>query len=426
MNTGQEAVEHKKPPAKAIAAAVAGNALEFYDFIIYSFFSVYIAKSFFPNDDKFISLLTAVAVYGVGFFTRPLGGLLIGTYADKKGRRAAMILTVTLITIGTLGLAATPSYESIGVAAPIIVLLARLVQGLALGGEVGPASSMLIESAPPNQRAFYASWQMASQGIAVAVGGVVGYVVSATLSSEQLASWGWRIPFLVSLALIPIAVYIRRALPETLEEPAYHSDSQIIKIIFTRYRKEVILGILALMSTAITAQVGNYMTTFAINTLELNPAVAQISTVLGGIMMFLFSLLAGFLADKYGRKSIMLWPRVALMLLIVPMFYMLVKTESVAMLLLVTMTVTLLTGMSGASSLVAIPEMMPIALRATGVSLIYAIGVTLFGGTAQFVLTWLIEHFGAVSPAYYVVVTSVFSIIAMLMMPETRHVNVKN
>lgn len=426
MNTGQEAVEHNKPPAKAIAAAVAGNALEFYDFIIYSFFSVYIAKSFFPNDDKFISLLTAVAVYGVGFFTRPLGGLLIGTYADKKGRRAAMILTVTLITIGTLGLAATPSYESIGIAAPIIVLLARLVQGLALGGEVGPASSMLIESAPPNQRAFYASWQMASQGIAVAVGGVVGYVVSATLSSEQLASWGWRIPFLVSLALIPIAVYIRRALPETLEKPAYHSDSQIIKIIFTRYRKEVILGILALMSTAITAQVGNYMTTFAINTLELNPAVAQISTVLGGVMMFLFSLLAGFLADKYGRKSIMLWPRVALMLLIVPMFYMLVKTESVAMLLLVTMTVTLLTGMSGASSLVAIPEMMPIALRATGVSLIYAIGVTLFGGTAQFVLTWLIEHFGAVSPAYYVVVTSVFSIIAMLMMPETRHVNVKD
>lgn len=426
MNTGQEAVEHKKPPAKAIAAAVAGNALEFYDFIIYSFFSVYIAKSFFPNDDKFISLLTAVAVYGVGFFTRPLGGLLIGTYADKKGRRAAMILTVTLITIGTLGLAATPSYESIGIAAPIIVLLARLVQGLALGGEVGPASSMLIESAPPNQRAFYASWQMASQGIAVAVGGVVGYVVSATLSSEQLASWGWRIPFLVSLALIPIAVYIRRALPETLEKPAYHSDSQIIKIIFTRYRKEVILGILALMSTAITAQVGNYMTTFAINTLELNPAVAQISTVLGGVMMFLFSLLAGFLADKYGRKSIMLWPRVALMLLIVPMFFMLVKTESVAMLLLVTMTVTLLTGMSGASSLVAIPEMMPIALRATGVSLIYAIGVTLFGGTAQFVLTWLIEHFGAVSPAYYVVVTSVFSIIAMLMMPETRHVNVKD
>ncbi|PIT51043.1 MFS transporter [Snodgrassella communis] len=426
MSTGQVAVEHNKPPAKAIAAAVAGNALEFYDFIIYSFFAVYIAQSFFPIGDRYTSLLASVAVFGVGFFTRPLGGLLIGAYADRKGRRAAMVLTVTLITLGTLGLAATPSYEKIGIAAPIIVVIARMIQGLALGGEVGPASAMLIESAPPNKRAFYASWQMASQGIAVVVGGLVGYVVSSILTPEQLGAWGWRIPFLVSLALIPIALYIRRALPETLEEPTRHSGSQMIEIIFSRYNKEVVLGVMVLMATAITAQVGNYMTTFAINTLNFDPKIAQICTILGGLMMFLFSLLAGYLADKYGRKSIMLWPRVALMLLIVPMFYLLVKTESVTMLLLVTMMITLLTGMSGASSLVAIPEMMPIALRATGVSLIYAIGVTLFGGTAQFVMTWLIKHFGAVSPAYYVVGTSILSIMAILMMPETRHVNVKD
>ena len=426
MSTGQVAAEHNKPPAKAIAAAVAGNALEFYDFIIYSFFAVYIAQSFFPIGDRYTSLLASVAVFGVGFFTRPLGGLLIGAYADRKGRRAAMVLTVTLITLGTLGLAATPSYEKIGIAAPIIVVIARMIQGLALGGEVGPASAMLIESAPPNKRAFYASWQMASQGIAVVVGGLVGYVVSSILTPEQLGAWGWRIPFLVSLALIPIALYIRRALPETLEEPTHHSGSQMIEIIFSRYYKEVVLGVMVLMATAITAQVGNYMTTFAINTLNFDPKIAQICTILGGLMMFLFSLLAGCLADKYGRKSIMLWPRVALMLLIVPMFYLLVKTESVTMLLLVTMMITLLTGMSGASSLVAIPEMMPIALRATGVSLIYAIGVTLFGGTAQFVMTWLIKHFGAVSPAYYVVGTSILSIMAILMMPETRHVNVKD
>ncbi|PIT53390.1 MFS transporter [Snodgrassella alvi] len=426
MSTGQVALEHNKPPAKSIAAAVAGNALEFYDFIIYSFFAVYIGKSFFPAGNEHVSLLASVAVFGVGFFTRPLGGVLIGAYADKKGRRAAMMLTVALITLGTLGLAATPSYEKIGIAAPIIVVIARMIQGLALGGEVGPASAMLIESAPPNKRAFYASWQMASQGIAVVIGGLVGYAVSSNLTSEQLGAWGWRIPFLVSLVLIPIALYIRRALPETLEEPTHHSGTQMIEIIFSRYGKEVILGIMVLMATAITAQVGNYMTTFAINTLNFDPKIAQICTILGGLMMFLFSLLAGFLADKYGRKSIILWPRVALMLLIVPMFYLLVKTESVAMLLLVTMMVTLLTGMSGASSLVAIPEMMPIALRATGVSIVYAIGVTLFGGTAQLVLTWLIEHFGAVSPAYYVVVTSLLSIIATLMMPETRHVNVKD
>ncbi|PIT14437.1 MULTISPECIES: MFS transporter [Snodgrassella] len=426
MSTGQVALEHNKPPAKSIAAAVAGNALEFYDFIIYSFFAVYIGKSFFPSGDGYVSLLSALAVFGVGFFTRPLGGVLIGAYADKKGRRAAMMLTVALITLGTLGLAATPSYEKIGIAAPIIVVIARMIQGLALGGEVGPASAMLIESAPPNKRAFYASWQMASQGVAVMVAGLVGYVVSSNLTQEQLGTWGWRIPFLVSLALIPIALYIRRALPETLEEPTYHNDTEMLTIIFTRYRKEVILGIMVLMATAITAQVGNYMTTFAINTLKFNPKIAQVCTISGGLMMFLFSLLAGILADKYGRKSIMLWPRVALMLLIVPMFYLLVKTESVVILLLVTMMITLLTGMSGASSLVAIPEMMPIALRATGVSVVYAIGVTLFGGTAQFVFAWLINNFGVLSMAYYVAGTSILSIIAILMMPETRHVNVKD
>ncbi|MCP1771429.1 MFS family permease [Neisseria perflava] len=156
-NTLQQAQVAEKPPVKAIAAAVVGNALEFYDFIIYSFFAVYIGHTFFPTGDDTTSLLASVAVFGVGFFTRPLGGVLIGTFADKAGRRAAMILTVTLITIGTLGLAATPSYDTIGIAAPIIVLIARLLQGLALGGEVGSASAMLIETAPKDKRAFYAS-----------------------------------------------------------------------------------------------------------------------------------------------------------------------------------------------------------------------------------------------------------------------------
>lgn len=418
--------EMKKPPAKAIAAAVAGNALEFYDFIIYSFFAVHIAKAFFPTGDDFTSLLASVAVFGVGFFTRPLGGIIIGAYADKKGRRAAMILTVTLITIGTLGLAATPSYEKIGIAAPIIVLLARLTQGLALGGEVGPASAMLIESAPENKRAFYASWQMASQGIAVASGGIVGFVVSAILSEEQLFSWGWRVPFLVSLVLIPIAVYIRRALPETLEEPNHDSGTQMLSVIFSQYGKYILLGIVALMATAITAQVGNYMTTFAIKMLGLSSKIAQVSTIIGGVMMFSFSLLAGYLADKYGRKKIMFWPRLLLAVMIVPMFYLLVETQSIWVLLLVTILVTSLTGMSGSASLVAIPEMMPISLRATGVSMIYAIGVTIFGGTAQSIFTVLIKQYGAVSPAYYVVVTCLISAIAVHLMPETRDVNVKD
>lgn len=415
-----------KPPVKAIAAAVAGNALEFYDFIVYSFFADYIGKTFFPLGSETASLLASVAVFGVGFFTRPLGGVLIGAFADKAGRRAAMILTVSLITIGTLGLAATPGYESIGIAAPIIVLACRLLQGLALGGEVGPASSMLIEAAPADKRGLYASWQIASQGIAVVAGGLMGVLVSWYLPHEDLVSWGWRIPFLVSLVLIPIAVYIRRALPETLEKPSEKTGTQIVASVFSNHTRYLVLGVLVMLATAVSTQVGNYMTTYAIQTLKLSPTLAQAGTVLGGTMTFLFALVAGYLSDRYGRKQTMIWPRALLMLAIVPLFYWLAESKDASVLLLVTAAVTLLTSMSAAASLIAIPEMMPITVRATGVSLIYAIGATLFGGTTQFILTWLISLFGAVAPAYYVVATSVISLLAMFMMPETRNYNVKN
>lgn len=415
----------EKPPVKAIAAAVAGNALEFYDFIVYSFFAVYIGQTFFPLGSETASLLASVAVFGVGFFTRPLGGLLIGTFADKAGRRAAMILTVTLITVGTLGLAATPGYETIGIAAPIIVLLCRLLQGLALGGEVGPASAMLIEAAPREKRGLYASWQIASQGIAVVAGGLMGVLVSWYLPHEDLVSWGWRIPFLVSLALIPLAIYIRRALPETLEKPSEKTGTQIVSSVFSDHGRYLTLGILVMISTTVSTQVGNYMTTYAIQTLKLPATLAQAGTVLGGTMTFLFALLAGYLADKYGRKGVMIWPRIILMLAIIPLFFWLSESKDATVLLIVTAAITLLTSMSGAASLVAIPEMMPIALRATGVSLIYAIGATLFGGTTQFIITWLIGIFGAVAPAYYVVGTSIISLVAMFMMPETRNFDVK-
>jgi MFS family permease len=423
--SGNVPEKSEKPPVKAIAAAVAGNALEFYDFIVYSFFAVYIGQTFFPLGSETASLLASVAVFGVGFFTRPLGGVLIGAFADKAGRRAAMILTVTLITVGTLGLAATPSYETIGIAAPIIVLMCRLLQGLALGGEVGPASAMLIEAAPRDKRGLYASWQIASQGIAVVAGGLMGVLVSWYLPHEDLVSWGWRIPFLVSLALIPIALYIRRALPETLETPSDKTGTQIVTSVFTNHTRYLVLGILVMIATTVSTQVGNYMTTYAIQTLKLPAILAQAGTVLGGTMTFIFALVAGYLADKYGRKGVMIWPRIVLMIVIIPLFFWLAESKDPAVLLLVTAAITLLTSMTGAASLVAIPEMMPIALRATGVSLIYAIGATLFGGTTQFVITWLIDIFGAVAPAYYVVATSIISLIAMFMMPETRNFDVK-
>jgi MFS family permease len=410
---------------KAIAAAVAGNALEFYDFVIYAYFAVYIGKTFFPVGGEFGSLLVAVATFGVGFFTRPLGGVLIGAFADKVGRKPAMILTVTLITVGTLGLAATPSYASIGIAAPIIVVFCRLLQGLALGGEVGPATSLLIEAAPAGKRAFYSSWQIASQGLAVTAGGIFGVTLSLVLSPEQLASWGWRVPFLFSLVLVPIAIYIRRSLPETHGGAAGRSGASIVGAVFREHRRILWLGVLATASTAVASQVGNYMVTYAVQVLKLPAALAQGSVLVGGATTFAFALVGGLLCDRYGRRIVNMLPRLVLMLSIVPLFMWLSGAPGTATLLTVSALLAALTAVFGTAGLVQVPELLPIAVRSTGLSLVYAIGTSLFGGTTQFVVTWLLAVTqNPMAPAWYVVAMSAVSMLAMWMLPESRDVDV--
>lgn len=405
-----------------VAAAVAGNAIEFYDFIAYAFFAVYIGKAFFPVGSDIGSLLASVAVFGVGFFMRPLGAVLIGAFADRAGRKAAMILTVMLMTVGTLGLAATPSYASIGLAAPVIVVVCRLLQGLALGGEVGPASSLLVEAAPPGRRGLYASWQIASQGLAVIAAGAFGVVMSATLSAKALADWGWRIPFLVSLLLIPVAIYIRRQLPETLVSENERSTGEIVGSLFRVHSRYIVLGVLVMLAATISTQVGNYMTTYAIGTLHLPATLAQITTVIGGVMMFISALVGGMLCDRYGRKAVMIWPRVATLILVVPLFHWLSQDPSAAVLYCVTAIIIALNTMTTSASLVAIPESFPTALRSTGTSITYAIGATIFGGTTQFVITWLLASTGdAAAPAYYVVAASALSLVGMFLLPETKN-----
>ena len=374
---------------------------------------------------EFGPLLASVAAFGVGFFTRPLGSLLIGAFADRVGRKPALILTVVLITIGTLGIAATPTYAAIGIAAPIIVVVCRLLQGLALGGEIGPATALLLELAPPGKRGFYTSWQMASQGLAVAVGGLFGVIVSTTLSPQDLASWGWRLPFLFSLVLVPIAIYIRRSLPETLEQHGSASTTQIVGAVFKKQRRWVVLGILLMMSGVVSSQFGNFMASYAIKALKMPPAVAQSSVLLAGLLTFAGALFAGWLCDRYGRKVLMIVPRAALMLAIVPMLVWLHGTPTAGTLFIVVAVLATLTAMSGAASLVAVPELIPTAIRSTTLSLVYAIAATVFGGTTQLVVTWLMAATGdPVSPAWYIVATSAISLVAMALLPETRDVDV--
>lgn len=407
-------------PKRIVAATVAGNALEFYDFVTYAFFAVYIGRAFFPTRTAVGSLLLSVAVFGVGFVSRPIGGVLIGAFADRAGRRPALLLTIGLITVGTLGLAMTPSYASIGIAAPIIVVLCRLIQGLALGGEVGPSSAFLIESAPAHQRGLYASWQAASQGLATLVAGIIGVSLIANLSPADLQSWGWRVPFAVGLLLLPVALYLRSNMPETLHASpvdAANTGTQGLK----RQRWTILLAVFVVMGGTVSIYVGNYMTTYAITALKLPPLAAMGATVMVGAATLVFSLLGGWLSDHVGRKPVMLWPRVATAALTVPAFLLLIAYPSVPVLLAVSTVLAALTALSGAASMVAIPELLPRGVRASGLSIAYALGVAIFGGTTQFIVTWLIQVTGnPAAPAWYVAGTSLVTLIAMMALPESH------
>ena len=410
-----EAAVRAPPSARVIAATVAGNAIEFYDFLSFSYFAVYISAAFFPGADPHADLLKTLAVFWAGFLFRPLGSVVIGAYADRAGRRPALLLTIVLITIGTCGLALTPTYATLGWAAPAILVFFRIVQGFALGGEVGPSSVFLVEAAPPHRRGFYASWQIASQGIAVAASGLVGVVLSATLSKGQLTDWGWRVPFLICLLLIPVAVRLRGE----MEEPK--SQAPKMRVPWLSQLKFIVLGVLLIIGGTVSTYVGNYMSTFAIATLKLPATLALSATLVGGCATFAFALLGGWLGDTYGRKSLVLWPRVALTVLIVPMFVWLTSAPSLPTLWLAAVIVGGLTAMSAGIGLAIVPELLPKATRATGFAVSYAIGVSIFGGSTQLVVAKLTDWTGsALSPAYYVIATSLVTLAALLALPETR------
>jgi MFS family permease len=409
-------VAAKRVPMAVVAATVAGNALEFFDFVTYSFFAVYIGQTFFPSSDDFISLLASVGVFGVGFVFRPLGGIVIGAFADRAGRRPAMLLTIVLITVGTMGLALTPSYASIGVAAPVIVIFCRLVQGLALGGEVGPASVFLIEAAPNGKRGLYSSWQLASQGIAVLAAGILGLGLSLVLDKPALTEWGWRVPFVLCLLLVPVAFYLRREMPET-----YEPGPQSQRAHLGDHVKLIVLAVLLILGGTVSTYVSNYMTTYAIATLHLPPATALTATVVGGVALFGGALAGGWLADRYGRRATMLWPRLILTLTTWPLFLLLARHPSAGTLYLATLVLTVLTAIGSTASLVLIPELLPRSIRSTGLSIAYAVGVSLFGGSTQFVITWLLKATNdPTSPAWYVTITSIITLAAMWVMPESR------
>jgi MFS family permease len=427
--TGYVLVPSQRVSKISVVAAVAGIFLEFYDFTTYTFFAVMIGEHYFPAKDPFVSLILSVAAFGVGFITRPIGGIVIGGYADRAGRRPAMILTVGLMAIGTLIIALTPSYATIGPLAPILVVLARLMQGFALGGEVGPATSFLLEAAPPGKRGLYASWQLASQGLSTLLAGAVGVFTSAILSTHDMQDWGWRVPFLLGLLIVPVAVFMRRKLPETLDlhAPMVHQSlGSILSTLIIDNSRPVILAFALISSGTIGIYILNYMTTYAITTLHMPTTVSLVATLVLGVCILLFSLIGGWLSDKVGRKPLLIVSRILFILGAYPGFILINEFKNATALLTVTAFLAAFFSLGAGVVLTIIPESLPKPVRSAGLGISYALGVTLFGGTAQLVVAWLIHLTDdPLSPAWYLIASSIVGLIAALMMAETFNMDVK-
>ncbi|PHN62370.1 MFS transporter [Pseudomonas sp. ICMP 8385] len=409
---------------KSIFAVVLGNAVEFFDFGVYATFAVIIGHTFFPSDSAFVSLMLSVTAFGIGFIVRPLGAVLIGAYADRVGRKPAMLLTLVMMAVGTGSIAILPGYETIGIAAPILLVVTRMIQGLAWGGEAGPATTYILEAAPPHKRGTYACWQVVAQGVAAMAAGLVGYTLTQVMSPEDLNSWGWRVPFVFGLLVLPIGIYIRRNLAETFHgQGETTSTGDLVREVCGKHRRALVLGLLILSGSTITQYFLNYMTTFALTELKLPTSISMLSTLVAGAAMAVCAVAGGMLCDRFGRRVILMTPRVVLLLILFPALQLMTEHPSPATFLLTLALLSGLHGMSGAALIVLLVESFPKSVRSTGFSIVYAFGVAAFGGTAQIIITWLIGTTGdPMSPVWYLLIANLVCLSAAWFAKETRPV----
>ena len=411
---------------RAIAAVILGNALEFYDFTTYSFFAVFIGNAFFPAKDDVTRLLFSVATFGVGFVTRPIGGIIIGAYADRAGRKPAMLLTIGLMAVGMIMTALTPSYAAIGILAPILLVTGRLVQGFALGGEVGPSTAYLLEAAPAKTRGFITSWQLASQGVATILAGTVGVLLSILLPQGAMEEWGWRVPFILGIAIVPVGLVIRSHLPETAGETsseaslAEASAGGVLARLARDHRGIMVAALAIIAAGAVSNAAGVYMTSYAKTILHMPESTSIAATPVLGVASLVFCLLGGWLADRYGRKIVMIAPRVLLVLVAYPAYAWMVRSPSATSIFASTVLISALSSVCSSASIVAIPESLPRAVRSAGLAIAYAISVSIFGGGTQYVVTLMVQKTGdPLSPAYVLIAVSLLGVIAPFFMRET-------
>jgi MFS transporter, MHS family, citrate/tricarballylate:H+ symporter len=421
---------HAPLPRRFVVAATIGNALEFYDFITYAFFSIQIGHAFFPSHSAYGSLMLSLATFGAGFLTRPIGAVVIGTFADRVGRRPAMMVSFTMMGAAIIVLALTPTYATIGIAAPVIAILARMTQGFSLGGEVGPTTAFLLEAAPPGRRGLAVSWQAASQNIAAALGGFVGVGLSSVMAPAALDSYGWRIAFLLGAAALPYGLWIRRGLPETLHAPdgaaagssGGDSRDRTVSALVHEHRRIIGLTFVAMAAATTGTYVFSYMVTFAQTTLRLAPGLSFLASALGNAAGVGSVLLGGWLCDRIGRRPLLIYPNLAYLILVLPLYFWIIATRSPLALVAGTTILGFISGLPGGALYATVTEALPRRIRGRVFATIYATSIALFGGGAQLVVTWLIKITGnPMSPAWYLFAATLIGQVALTqMIPRSR------
>jgi MHS family proline/betaine transporter-like MFS transporter len=409
------------PRIRQVAAAVIGNALEWYDFIVFGFMTGIISSVFFPARNAYASLLLTTASFGVGFVMRPIGGVLIGIYADRKGRKAALQLIIALMTVATAMLAFAPSYTAIGVASSLIIVIARMLQGLATGGEFASSTALLIELAPAGRRGLYGSWQMVGQGLSLLAGATIGAAVTHALSHDQLYAWGWRIPFAIGLLIAPVGFWIRNHLHEpTAPASAAHAGEQNLSMMQTLRQHGK-----ALLSSALLTASGTiafyvlviYMPTFASHSLGIPLDSAFGSQCIAILAMTIIIPFSGALSDRIGRRPLILASLICYFVLLLPLFEWLLAAPSTARLMVTQIALCSILGVLLGPYASAIAEQFSVRIRSTGMAISYNIAVMVFGGFAQFLVTILLHATGSLlTPAFYLIFGAALGIVGSLLL----------
>ncbi|HEX3673078.1 MAG TPA: MFS transporter [Rhizomicrobium sp.] len=413
-------------PRRYIAAATIGNALDFYDFAIYNVFTIQIGHAFFAAKDPYTNLMLSLFVFGVGFITRPIGGLVIGAYADRVGRKAALVLTLSLTGLSVVALALVPTYAQIGVWATVLAVSIRLVQGFALGGETGSASAFLLEASAPEHRGLSVSWQGASQGIAGALGALVGLLLTWQLAPAAFDAYGWRIAFLIGGLALPFGLILRRALPETLgateAQAAAPTGAASLKLLSVSGRI-ILIGAIVFSTRTVATYIFNYMTTYAQATLHMATNVSIAATGVSSVAVAVGVLIGGVLSDRLGRRPVMIWPNLVFLVAIYPAFLWIVTMHSAAALWTGIAILSVLTAIPAGAFYTAFTESLPKHIRSRAFSVVYAVTIAIFGATTQSAVTWLIHETGnKLAPAWYLIGATLLSQFAMMAIRESAPV----